>query len=93
METSRKMDSIIAWRILSQEKHFHFFSCVFRKQNRRLKANQQQIFELVPEQLVPLLIAKDRTAQGDGLLEPLLFTAQGPEIGDEYSCKRVLCHR
>lgn len=49
-------------RILSQEKYFQFFDCVFQEQNRRLKANQQQISELIAEQHVPPLIVKDRTA-------------------------------
>lgn len=93
METFRKTDSIIMSRIPSQEKHFKFFNCVFQKQNRRLKANQEQIFELIAEQHVPPLIAKGCTVQGDELLEPVLFTAWGPELGDEYGCKRILCHR
>ena len=91
METFRKMDNIIMSRILSQEKHFQFFNCVFQRQNRRLKANQQQIFELAAEQHVPPLIAKDCTAQGDELLKSVLFRAWGPETGEEY--KRTLCHR
>lgn len=93
MEMFRKTDSIILSRILSQEKYFHIFNCVFQKQNRRLKANQQQIFELVAEQHVPPLVVKDCTAQGDELLEPVLFTAWGLEIGNKYSCTRILFHR
>lgn len=62
MEMFRKMDNSIMSRILSQEKYFQFFDCVFQEQNRRLKANQQQISELIAEQHVPPLIVKDRTA-------------------------------
>lgn len=93
MEMFRKMDNIIMSRVLSQEKHFQFLNCIVQKQNRRLKTNQQQIFELIAEQYVPPLIAKDCAVHGDELLEPVLFTAWGPEIGNEYICERILCHR
>lgn len=86
------MDNSIVSRTLSQEKHFQIFNYIFQKLNRRLKGEQQQNFELPAEQYVPPLIAEDRAAQGDELAEPALFTAWGPEIGHEYSCRRKSCH-
>lgn len=68
---------MIMLRTLSQEIYFQFFDCIFQKKNRRLEANQQQLFELIAGQHVPPLIVKDCTAQGDKLLSLFCLQLQG----------------